>query len=378
MRISYTVTTASCPTCGHIFSLSNDLWLYIIVLATFPIAIPTLIAFNILFDRVFLSPLIPNIGNPIKICPKCGSKINSGKTERRSLSKEEELNYSFKWLFRLSYLLGGIVLLSLLGFVLGLFDYDYTVLYFLYISLGSAAIITIIAISYRNKLNAIKQKLNSQQELPLERVVVEKISKEDIQSNYDVCGSQLSEAISAVYAMWDFDTKNYKENENSEFRSKMYLQVLSPELFLDNYYLFKSGSYKEVKERIFKVRPFPVIDILVQMGFFIFKTGNNIYILQSIVNSNDELAKCKAKALEILNAEEFIDGVSKVRAQNVSNRTVCSSDSKSDLPNTSERFVVKPASRCHYCNEDLSFMGYEEESDVICPFCNTRTRYKSC
>ena len=227
-----------------------------------------------------------------------------------------------------------------------------------------------------NKMEVIKNH-NIQQELPLERVVVEKISKEDIQSNYDVCGSQLSEAISAVYAMWDFDTKNYKENENSEFRSKMYLQVLSPELFLDNYYLFKSGSYKEVKERIFKARPFPVIDILVQMGFFIFKTGNNIYILQSIVNSNDELAKCKAKALEILNAEEFIDGVLKVRAQNVSNRTVCSSDSKSDLPNTSESFVVKPASRCHYCNEDLSFMGYEEESDVICPFCNTRTRYKS-
>lgn len=47
-------------------------------------------------------------------------------------------------------------------------------------------------------------------------------------------------------------------------------------------------------------------------------------------------------------------------------------------PNTeSKDFHSENNLRCRNCNEDLSFMGYEEESDVICPFCNTRTRYKS-
>ena len=309
MRISYTVTTASCPTCGHNFSRSNDLWLYIIVLATFPIAIPTLIAFNILFDRVFLSPLIPNIGNPIKVCPKCGSKINSGKTERRSLSKEEELNYSFKWLFRLSYLLGGIVLLSLLGFVLGLFDYDYTVLYLLYISLGSAAIITIIAISYRNKLNAIKQKLNSQQSQQRnltreEKWLAQKKIDEFILNRGDALANQMLSAISSINAMWDCDTHLDKENKNAEFRSKIYLLAITPELFLANYYLFKAGNHDDIKDSIYTERPYLVLETLIKMGLFIFETKNNISVLKEIINGDkEEYNGFKVLAQRILNDE---------------------------------------------------------------------------
>ncbi|MBO5046476.1 MAG: hypothetical protein J6C93_06360 [Clostridia bacterium] len=155
MKISYTITTQSCPSCGHIFSRFNDLWLYILLMITFPISIPTLIAFNILSERVFSSPQIPSIGNPIKTCPKCGLQIKSGKKERESLSKLELLNHQFKWLFRLSYLLGGIAILFLLGFILGLFDYDNTVLYCLYISISSVFIISIIAVVYKRKVKSI-------------------------------------------------------------------------------------------------------------------------------------------------------------------------------------------------------------------------------
>ena len=155
MRISYTITTNSCPSCGHVFSRSNSLWLYIVMVALFPISLPTLLAFNILYDRVFLSPDIPSIGNPIKTCPKCGLQLKSGKIEKENLSKKQLLNHSFKWLFRISYFFGGVAILFLLGFVLGLFDYDNTVLYCLYVSLGSIFIVFIIAAVYRTKLSAI-------------------------------------------------------------------------------------------------------------------------------------------------------------------------------------------------------------------------------
>ena len=161
MRISYTVTTQSCPSCGHVFKRSNSLWLYIVVLALLPISLPTLIAFNFLSEKVFLSPSVPTIGNPIKTCPKCGLKIKSGKVEKESLSKVELLDYQFRWLFRLSYLLGGIAILFLIGFIFGLFDYDNTVLYCLYISLGAAFIIFIIAYIYRKKSNNISKDDNA-------------------------------------------------------------------------------------------------------------------------------------------------------------------------------------------------------------------------
>ncbi|PWM72140.1 MAG: hypothetical protein DBX59_06755 [Bacillota bacterium] len=88
-------------------------------------------------------------------------KVKSGKVEKESLSKVELLDYQFRWLFRLSYLLGGIAILFLIGFIFGLFDYDNTVLYCLYISLGAAFIIFIIAYIYRKKSNNISKDDNA-------------------------------------------------------------------------------------------------------------------------------------------------------------------------------------------------------------------------
>lgn len=183
MKIQYTITTQSCPSCGHTFSRFNDLWIYILVLITFPISLPTMLAFSILSERVFLSPQIPSIGNPIKICPKCGLQIKSGKKEKQNLSKIELLNLQFKWLFRISYLLGGIAILFLIGFIFGLFDYDYTVLYCLYISLVSVFIILIIALIYRKKLNSINNEEKYSKEVvnnysTINPIEVAKITKE--------------------------------------------------------------------------------------------------------------------------------------------------------------------------------------------------------
>lgn len=155
MRISYTVTTQSCPSCGHVLKRSNSLWLYFITLALLPISLPTFLAYYLLYQYIFLLPEIPSIGNPVKTCPKCGLQYKSGKIKKEDLSTEQLLNHKFKWLFRLSYLLGGIAILFLIGFIFGLFDYDNTVLYCLYVSLGAAFIIFIITFSYRKKLNNI-------------------------------------------------------------------------------------------------------------------------------------------------------------------------------------------------------------------------------
>ena len=213
MKISYTITTNSCPSCGHIFSRSNSLWLYIVMLALFPISLLTLLAFNILYDRVYLSPSIPSIGNPIKTCPKCGLQLKSGKIEKENLSKEQLLNHSFKWLFRISYFFGGVAILFLLGFVLGLFDYDNTVLYCLYVSLGAIFIIFIIALAYRIKLNAIKNEDRQTSSVSYSEINPIEIAKitDEIEANKRNMRDAFYQHLLLIVR--DFAHKNYLDEE---------------------------------------------------------------------------------------------------------------------------------------------------------------------
>ena len=91
----------------------------------------------------------------------------------------------------------------------------------------------------------------------------EKIDKM-ILNRGDTRANQMLSAISAINAMWDCDALLDKENKNAEFRSKVYLLAITPELFLDNYYLFKAGNHDDIKDSIYTERPYLVLETLIK------------------------------------------------------------------------------------------------------------------
>lgn len=97
----------------------------------------------------------------------------------------------------------------------------------------------------------------------------EKIDKM-ILNHGDALANQILSAISIINAMWDCDTYFDKENQNAEFRSKLYLLAITPELFLKNYYLFKTGNHDDIKDSIYTECPYLVLETLIKMGVIYF------------------------------------------------------------------------------------------------------------
>ena len=134
-------------------------------------------------------------------------------------------------------------------------------------------------------------------------IAQEKIDKM-ILNRGDALANQMLSAISSINAMWDCDTHLDKENKNAEFRSKIYLLAITPELFLANYYLFKAGNHDDIKDSIYTERPYLVLETLIKMGLFIFETKNNISVLKEIINGDkEEYNGFKVLAQRILNDE---------------------------------------------------------------------------
>ena len=128
--------------------------------------------------------------------------------------------------------------------------------------------------------------------------------KEFLDSNDELAKKMLS-ACSDINAIWDSDTYLDKDNKNSQFRSELYVKALTPELFLDNYYLFKAGNYDDIKDNIYNQRPYLVLDTLIKMGLYIFQTHNNIYCLHYIIDCDeDEFISSKIWATKILELEQ--------------------------------------------------------------------------
>ena len=128
--------------------------------------------------------------------------------------------------------------------------------------------------------------------------------KEFLDSNDELAKKMLS-ACSNINAIWDSDTYLDKDNKNSQFRSELYVKALTPELFLDNYYLFKAGNYNDIKDNIYNQRPYLVLDTLIKMGLYIFQTHNNIYCLHYIIDCDeDEFISSKIWATKILELEQ--------------------------------------------------------------------------
>ena len=131
--------------------------------------------------------------------------------------------------------------------------------------------------------------------------------KDDIILNSnDTYAQQLRLAITQINTLWETDSYLYENeaDQNAEYRSELYLTALTPKLFLDNYYLFKAGNYDDIKDAIYTILPYLVLDSLINMGLFIFQSNCNLFILREIINEEKpEYYHFKNLAQKILNEE---------------------------------------------------------------------------
>ena len=238
------------------------------------------------------------VSNDVQICPKCGAMLP---IEIDPITYEKNKK-TLKWSaivglivgFFSTILLGGIdpnSYLFLLGIVLGF---------------GSAFLTEFCIKKYYKKKDAERISIDIQcsQSRAHRWLVQEQIDREFLNKN-DTIANQMLSAVSAINAMWATDSCLYKGNENSKFRSELYLLALTPELFLNNYFLFKAGDHDDIKDSIYTERPYLVIETLIKMGLFIFETGNHIYVLKLIVKGDrPEYQGHKDIAAKILSKEE--------------------------------------------------------------------------
>lgn len=116
VHIDYTVTTRKCPKCGQILEQKSDLGrtiFFIIFLPIFVVYVIYGLSYLILSEYI-LNVYVPSVGDPYIICPKCKTKINSGKKTYKQLDNIEKLLYDNRWLFRIAYFFGGTMIISLL------------------------------------------------------------------------------------------------------------------------------------------------------------------------------------------------------------------------------------------------------------------------
>lgn len=122
MRIVYSETIYQCPHCDKTLKDENGLFNFLISVILFPVFILS-IPFKIsryVFSEFILSAQIPKVGNPYVKCPKCGAKVDLGIYKSySSLCGIEKFWYDRRAIFRLIYISGGLLIISLLlGFLL--------------------------------------------------------------------------------------------------------------------------------------------------------------------------------------------------------------------------------------------------------------------
>ena len=132
----------------------------------------------------------------------------------------------------------------------------------------------------------------------------EELRQKIILNSNDEFALKMRSAINIINVLWDSDTYLDPENKRAESRSKGYMLSITPELFLENYYLFKAGNRDDIKDSIYIERPYPVWETLINMGLYIFETKNNLVVLREIINSDDiEYINSKILAKRILSEE---------------------------------------------------------------------------
>lgn len=126
MKIHYTVTTYKCPVCGNTLKTENDGWFTILGLLLFPVWIfilPFLISYEVLNKAIFKVDIVPVSKDTetscipkIKICPKCKTEVKMSENLKigyNDLNEKAKKEYDNRWLFRVAYFLGGLLILSI-------------------------------------------------------------------------------------------------------------------------------------------------------------------------------------------------------------------------------------------------------------------------
>lgn len=105
MRINYTITTKSCPNCGKTLKMENTLVYLLLAILFFPLAIVYGIYF---WGRASLEgklAYIPSVGNPFKMCSKCGAKVRvKDKMLYEELSPSQRYIYENRAVFQTCYI----------------------------------------------------------------------------------------------------------------------------------------------------------------------------------------------------------------------------------------------------------------------------------
>lgn len=104
------------------------------------------------------------------------------------------------------------------------------------------------------------------------------------------------ESLKVTYAA----TINFDEETKCEF----YLEMLTPELFLNGYDAFKSKDWRKVKDFIYKERPYFSHELYIKMGIHIFDVGQEINVLKHIISAEEEsMRPYKSAAQSRINQE---------------------------------------------------------------------------
>lgn len=111
---------------------------------------------------------------------------------------------------------------------------------------------------------------------------------------------EMKHAIVTTNALWE----STHQSKNTKHVSELYLEALTAELFLENYNTFKAGQHDDIKDKLYVERPYLVLETLINMGLYIFKTNNNIHVLEYIIKSdNNQFLSSKPLASLILARE---------------------------------------------------------------------------
>lgn len=236
-----------------------------------------------------------------RVCPKCGAimpiDIDAAEYERN--------RKTLKWSIIVGLSVGIIV-----AIILGCFNPN-SYLFLIGILAGFlTAYLTSICFReyYRKQDDGSKEEhISGQKTREQKWLEQEEIDKNVLNRGDDFACKMLS-TISVINTLWECDKYLDKDNINSQSRSIAYMLAMTPELFLENYFLFKAGDHDDIKDNIYNKCPYSVLETLINMGLFIFKTKNNLYVLKEIINGDkEEYSNSKVLAQQILNKELRLD-----------------------------------------------------------------------
>ena len=272
MRINYTVTTTSCPNCGKTLKMENTLVYLLLAIMLFPLAIIYGIYF---WGRACLEgklAYIPSVGNPFKICSKCGAKVRiNDKKLYEELSPAQRYIYENRIVFQTCYITKAMAivfgLMSLLIFSDASLDFIVAC-----ISIPLAAVSFVVFQTSKKKCQELTNNAKLKETPTVENINpnedkfvsqrAEKVEPPKVKTCKKSFSEMFPDLFSPPYFKKLFETisflKNYEESEYIEFamfslyKSRLFLLVMlndsklsedQKKKVVNDYDLFQSISF---------------------------------------------------------------------------------------------------------------------------------------